>query len=135
MRYFGIQCFGHLIDSPVHYSPHCVEDDYCVAIHDLSPVLTALFSFELGGFNKHNTYLLTESHNAVRLCGQKCHSNCKTNYLVQKLQRDKRNVARGVEMIKSFLIHDSRMDGLNMQASTLNQLNCVITSYTHKCRE
>ena len=28
-----------------------VDDDYCVAIHDLSPVLTALFSFELGGFN------------------------------------------------------------------------------------
>ena len=30
-----------------------VDDDYCVAIHDLSPVLTALFSFELGGFNKN----------------------------------------------------------------------------------
>ena len=29
-----------------------VDDDYCVAIHDLSPVLTALFSIELGGFNK-----------------------------------------------------------------------------------
>ena len=28
-----------------------VDDDYCVAIHDLSPVLTALFSIELGGFN------------------------------------------------------------------------------------
>ena len=28
-----------------------VDDVYCVAIHDLSPVLTALFSFELGGFN------------------------------------------------------------------------------------
>ena len=27
-----------------------VDDDYCVAIHDLSPVLTALFSIELGGF-------------------------------------------------------------------------------------
>ena len=31
-----------------------VEDVYCVAIHDLSPVLTALFSFELGGFNSIN---------------------------------------------------------------------------------
>ena len=30
-----------------------VEDVYCVAIHDLSPVLTALFSIELGGFNKY----------------------------------------------------------------------------------
>ena len=28
-----------------------VDDVYCVAIHDLSPVLTALFSIELGGFN------------------------------------------------------------------------------------
>ena len=28
-----------------------VNDVYCVAIHDLSPVLTALFSIELGGFN------------------------------------------------------------------------------------
>ena len=28
-----------------------VDDVYCVAIHDLSPVLTALFSFELGGYN------------------------------------------------------------------------------------
>ena len=31
-----------------------VDDDYCVAIHDLSPVLTALFSIELGGFNNNN---------------------------------------------------------------------------------
>ena len=31
-----------------------VEDDYCVAIHDLSPVLTALFSIELGGFNSQH---------------------------------------------------------------------------------
>ena len=31
-----------------------VDDDYCVAIHDLSPVLTALFSIELGGFNNDN---------------------------------------------------------------------------------
>ena len=30
-----------------------VDDVYCVAIHDLSPVLTALFSFELGGFNRY----------------------------------------------------------------------------------
>ena len=28
-----------------------VDDVYCVAIHDLSPVLTALFFIELGGFN------------------------------------------------------------------------------------
>ena len=28
-----------------------VDDVYCVAIHDLSPVLTTLFSIELGGFN------------------------------------------------------------------------------------
>ena len=32
-----------------------VDDVYCVAIHDLSPVLTALFFIELGGFNsQHN---------------------------------------------------------------------------------
>ena len=31
-----------------------VDDVYCVAIHDLSPVLTALFSIELGGFNRNN---------------------------------------------------------------------------------
>ena len=31
-----------------------VDDDYCVAIHDLSPVLTALFSIELGGFNSQH---------------------------------------------------------------------------------
>ena len=38
-----------------------VDDDYCVAIHDLSPVLTALFSIELGGFNRlllYNNLLL-----------------------------------------------------------------------------
>ena len=52
---FGIQCFSHLI--VVHYSPHCVDDVYCVAIHDLSPVLTALFSIELGGFNSQHIRL------------------------------------------------------------------------------
>ena len=31
-----------------------VDDVYCVAIHDLSPVLTALFSIELGGFNSQH---------------------------------------------------------------------------------
>ena len=33
-----------------------VDDDYCVAIHDddLAPVLTALFSIELGGFNSQH---------------------------------------------------------------------------------
>ena len=30
-----------------------VDDVNCVAIHDLSPVLTALFSIELGGFNNN----------------------------------------------------------------------------------
>ena len=34
-----------------------VDDVYCVAIHDLSPVLTALFSIELGGFNKQVIFL------------------------------------------------------------------------------
>ena len=52
---FGIQ-YCWYFGSPVHYSPHCVEDDYCVAIHDLSPVLTALFSIELGGFNSINEW-------------------------------------------------------------------------------
>ena len=32
-----------------------VDDVYCVAIHDLSPVLTALFSIELGGFNSKDS--------------------------------------------------------------------------------
>ena len=31
-----------------------VDDVYCVAIHDLSPVLTALFFIELGGFNSQH---------------------------------------------------------------------------------
>ena len=53
---FGIQ-YCWYFGSPVHYSPHCVEDDYCVAIHDLSPVLTALFSIELGGFNSQHSRL------------------------------------------------------------------------------
>ena len=34
-----------------------VDDDYCVAIHDLAPVLTALFSIELGGFNIYTSLL------------------------------------------------------------------------------
>ena len=37
-----------------------VDDDYCVAIHDLSPVLTALFSIELGGFNNVYFYIIAE---------------------------------------------------------------------------
>ena len=32
-----------------------VDDVYCVAIHDLSPVLTALFFIELGAFNTDNS--------------------------------------------------------------------------------
>ena len=35
-----------------------VDDVYCVAIHDLSPVLTALFSFGLGGFNSQHISLM-----------------------------------------------------------------------------
>ena len=31
-----------------------VDDVYCVAIHDLSPVLKALFFIELGGFNSQH---------------------------------------------------------------------------------
>ena len=52
---FGVlvfSIFGILVPQFIH-SPHCVDDDYCAAIHDLSPVLTALFSIERGGFNKH----------------------------------------------------------------------------------
>ena len=41
-----------------------VDDVYCVAIHDLSPVLTALFSFELGGFNSQH----------IGCCRQSTHS-------------------------------------------------------------
>ena len=40
-----------------------VDDDYCVAIHDLSPVLTALFSIELGGFNSNTTTTTTNNNN------------------------------------------------------------------------
>ena len=36
-----------------------VDDVYCVAIHDLAPVLTALFSIELGGFNSNHFCLLS----------------------------------------------------------------------------
>ena len=39
-----------------------VDDDYCVAIHDLSPVLTALFSFELGGFNSQHNVVAVSQH-------------------------------------------------------------------------
>ena len=41
-----------------------VDDDYCVAIHDLSPVLTALFSFELGGFNSQHKVVAASQHKA-----------------------------------------------------------------------
>ena len=34
-----------------------VEDDYCVAIHDLSPVLTALFSLNLGDLTPRQNIL------------------------------------------------------------------------------
>ena len=59
---FGNQCFWSF-GSPVHYSPHCVDDDWCVAIHDLSPVLTALFSIELRGFN--NYYIIITQQEEV----------------------------------------------------------------------
>ena len=42
-----------------------VDDDYCVAIHDLSPVLTALFSFELGGFNSQHKVVAVSQHTAA----------------------------------------------------------------------
>ena len=40
-----------------------VDDVYCVAIHDLSPVLTALFSIELGGFNSQHKVVAVSQHN------------------------------------------------------------------------
>ena len=39
-----------------------VDDVYCVAIHDLSPVLTALFSIELGGFNSQHRVVAVSQH-------------------------------------------------------------------------
>ena len=42
-----------------------VDDDYCVAIHDLSPVLTALFSIELGGFNSQHYICCRQSTQPV----------------------------------------------------------------------
>ena len=42
-----------------------VDDDYCVAIHDLSPVLTALFSFELGGFISQHKVVAVSQHKVV----------------------------------------------------------------------
>ena len=44
-----------------------VDDDYCVAIHDLSPVLTALFSFELGGFNSQHKVVAHSQHIRLRI--------------------------------------------------------------------
>ena len=45
-----------------------VDDDYCVAIHDLSPVLTALFSIELGGFNsQHNGCCRQSTHSLLEV--------------------------------------------------------------------
>ena len=49
-----------------------VDDDYCVAIHDLSPVLTALFSIELGGFNSQHKVVAVSQHNGC--CRQSTHS-------------------------------------------------------------
>ena len=46
-----------------------VDDVYCVAIHDLSPVLTALFSIELGGFNKDSCHF-------VKKIGEWCSFSC-----------------------------------------------------------
>ena len=45
-----------------------VDDVYCVAIHDLSPVLTALFSIELGGFNKISIIVLVIFSQATLHC-------------------------------------------------------------------
>ena len=42
-----------------------VDDVYCVAIHDLSPVLTALFSIELGGFNSQHMVVAVSQHRMV----------------------------------------------------------------------
>ena len=39
-----------------------VDDVYCVAIHDLSPVLTALFSIEFGGFNSQHKVVAVSQH-------------------------------------------------------------------------
>ena len=45
-----------------------VDDVYCVAIHDLSPVLTALFSIELGGFNsQHNGCCRQSTHSLLEV--------------------------------------------------------------------
>ena len=44
-----------------------VDDDYCVAIHDLSPVLTALFSFELGGFNNNHINNIYSLHEGIHI--------------------------------------------------------------------
>ena len=74
---FGIQ-YCWYFGSPVHYSPHCVDDDYCVAIHDLSPVLTALFSFELGGFNSQHIrcWKCYQSTHAVGSCCRQSTQGC-----------------------------------------------------------
>ena len=48
-----------------------VDDVYCVAIHDLSPVLTALFSIELGGFNTNidrNVSVMTVDNDSYNKC-------------------------------------------------------------------
>ena len=44
-----------------------VDDVYCVAIHDLSPVLTALFSIELGGFNSQHKVVAVSQHIRLRI--------------------------------------------------------------------
>ena len=49
-----------------------VDDVYCVAIHDLSPVLTALFSIELGGFNSQHIGCCRQSTQGC--CRQSTHS-------------------------------------------------------------
>ena len=65
-------CFYALFDvvfmkhNVIYVFVFIVDDDYCIAIHDLSPVLTALFSFELGGFNT-NVYTICEITATVKL--------------------------------------------------------------------
>ena len=54
-----------------------VDDVYCVAIHDLSPVLTALFSIELGGFN-NNSY--SPGHDDVNNSYSPGHADVNNSY-------------------------------------------------------
>ena len=52
-----------------------VDDVYCVAIHDLSPVLTALFFIELGGFNSQHKVVAVSQHTGC--CRQSTQGCCR----------------------------------------------------------